>query len=294
MTGNKNRDLRARNLDLFRRGVPEIYARLLEVEHVADAATGAPPAERTYSARFTVKAPAREDLDPHTFHFLQGALRRATDAGIAFFAEPRSPDTYFLVVVGASHGGRLLALLERIRPLCVVVVEPDAGALRRSFDSIDWNAVFRAVRARKGELHFLLEDDADRVSANVWRVLRKTNPAAADGFTVVAHDHHDLARRIIRNLGDEAQLIVAGLGFFHDEMLMLANAYRNLGAANARVFKRTPDCDRGLPAFVIGSGPSLDWAIDAVKAHAGKAVVVSCGSAFRPLVKKGIVPDFQI
>jgi len=294
MTGNKNRNLKARNLDLFRRGVPEIYARLLEVEHVADAAAGAPPAERTYSARFTVKAPAREDLDAHTFHLLQGALRRATDAGIAFFAEPRSPETYFLVVVGAGHGGRLLALLERIRPLCVVVVEPDAGALRRSFDSIDWTAVFRAVRARAGELHFLLEDDADRVSANVWRVLRKTNPAAADGFTVVAHDHHDFARRIIRNLADEAQLIVAGLGFFHDEMLMLANAYRNLGAANARVFKRTPDRDRGLPAFVIGSGPSLDWAIDAVKAHAGKAVVVSCGSAFRPLVKKGIVPDFQI
>ncbi|MBI3113476.1 MAG: hypothetical protein HYZ04_03065, partial [Rhodospirillales bacterium] len=164
MTGNKNRDLRARNLELFRRGVPDIYARLEEAGQAVDEDLGAPPAERTYSARFTVKAPSREDLDAHTYRFLQGVLGRATAAGIAFFAEPRSPETYFLVVVGAGHGGRLLALLERVRPLCVVVVEPDAGALRRSFDSVDWTAVFRAVRARKGELHFLLEDDADRVS----------------------------------------------------------------------------------------------------------------------------------
>jgi hypothetical protein len=297
MTGNKPRDLRARNLDLFRRGVPEIHARLMdagEAEQAADGDTGVPAAERTYTARFTVKAPTREDLDAHTFHFLQGTLRRATDAGIAFFDEPRSPETYFLVVVGAGDGNRLLAALQRIKPLCVIVVEPDAGALWRSFDSVDWNIVFRAVRARKGELHFMLEDDPDRVSANVWRVMRKTNPAAADGFTIVAHDHHDLARRLIRNLGDEAQLIVSGLGFFHDELLMLANAYRNLGAAGARVFKRTPDRARGLPALVIGSGPSLDWAIDAVKANAGKAIVISCGSALRPLIKMGILPDFQI
>jgi len=294
MTGDRTRDLKTRNLELFRRGVPEIYARLKEVGKAIGRDTDTPPVGLTYSARFTVKAPSRENLDAHTFHFLKGALRRATDAGIAFFAEPRSPETYFLIVVGAGDGERLLAALERVRPLTVVVVEPDARRLHRSLDAVDWTAVFRAVRARKGELHFLIEDDADRVSANVWRVMRKTNPAAADGFTVVAHDHHDLARRLIRNLGDEAQLIVTGLGFFHDEMLMLGNAYRNLGTANARVFKRTPDRDRGLPALVIGSGPSLDWAIDAVKANAGKAVVVSCGSALRPLVRNGIVPDFQI
>jgi len=310
MTGNKPRDLpgdlpgdlprdlprnlEARNLDLFRRGVPEIHARLMAAGEAADAGTDAPAPKSAHTTRFTVKAPARDDLDAHTFHFLRDTLRRAIDAGIVFFPEPRAPTAYFLIIVGVGDGERLLALLQRVQPLCVIIVEPDARRLWRSLDAVDWTAVFRAVRARKGELHFLIEDDADRVSANVWRVLRKTNPAAADGFTVVAHDHHDLARRLIRNLDDEAQLIVSGLGFFHDELLMLANAYRNLGAAGARVFKRGFDVDRSLPAFVIGSGPSLDWAIDAVKRHAGNAIMVSCGSALRPLLKNGIVPDFQI
>ncbi len=293
MTADSDRHLRARNLALFQRGAPDIHARLVAARGRGRKAVP-PPAQPPTVARYTIAPPMRDGVDAHTFRFLADALGRATDDGIAFFAGPRSPESYFLVVVGVGDGGPLLATLDRVRPHCVVVVEPDAAALARSLDTVDWTAVFHAVHARKGALHFLIEDDANRVSANAWRLMRRTNPAAADGFTVVGFDHPELARRVVRNLGDEARLVVGSLGFFHDELLMLANAHRNLGAPGAKVFKRTVDADRKAPAFVVGSGPSLDWSIGAIKAHAGEAVVVSCGSALRPLVTQGIVPDFQI
>jgi hypothetical protein len=49
-----------------------------------------------------------------------------------------------------------------------------------------------------------------------------------------------------------------------------------------------------MPAFVIGSGPSLDKSMPLIREMADKAVIISSGSSIRPLVKNGIIPDFQV
>jgi len=48
------------------------------------------------------------------------------------------------------------------------------------------------------------------------------------------------------------------------------------------------------PAIVVSGGPSLDKDIDKIPWAKGKAVLIGLGTTFRPLVKKGIIPDLVV
>src|SRR3546814_12104056 len=82
-------------------------------------------------------------------------------------------------------------------------------------------------------------------------------------------------------------------GYFADERLMIENSVANLADGFWMVegaFQPVHD----LPAFVVGSGPSLDAALDALRAWQEHGVIFSAGSALQTLLANGIVPDFQV
>lgn len=49
---------------------------------------------------------------------------------------------------------------------------------------------------------------------------------------------------------------------------------------------------KGIPAFVVAAGPSLDYAIDRLSQAKGKGVIICVGKSLRLLCEKGIVPEF--
>ena len=65
-----------------------------------------------------------------------------------------------------------------------------------------------------------------------------------------------------------------GLGFFTDEINMICQTYKNFQKGNARVIKRLES--QSLPAFIIGSGPSITELLPFIEEHQEKAVI------FRP------------
>ncbi len=51
---------------------------------------------------------------------------------------------------------------------------------------------------------------------------------------------------------------------------------------------------RNLPCIVVGAGPSLDKNIRFLHRAKGKAVIISCDAALKPLMGHGIVPNFVV
>ncbi len=47
-------------------------------------------------------------------------------------------------------------------------------------------------------------------------------------------------------------------------------------------------------AFVLGAGPSLDYAFEKIREYQDRAVIFSCGSTIGALAREGIVPDFHV
>ena len=83
----------------------------------------------------------------------------------------------------------------------------------------------------------------------------------------------------------DRDLILAGLGTMDDEIMMIKNAHASLYPWHGTGLSsplRQPCLE--LPVFVVGSGPSLDRDIPFLKKNADKAIILSCGSAIRPLM----------
>lgn len=78
----------------------------------------------------------------------------------------------------------------------------------------------------------------------------------------------------------------------HDNLVGLLNLL-----ANSRVIMENPGIDclkdryRGVPAFIIANGPSLDKNIDELYRIRGKGLMICGESAIIPLLKKQITPD---
>jgi hypothetical protein len=315
MTPADRQRLKARNLELFKRFAPAVHKRLTAVRprwRVDFGAPGGPvlmdgersvlgaaaPAAGGYKAgtiiRFAASPPDRDRIDAYAFRFLDGILRRAGQAGIRFFDAPAAAEAHFLVIFGIGLGRHVQPLIDKAKAVNVILVEPDIEFLWHSLEVCDWLRLIDGVQKRGGNFDFVLTDDANQISGNIWRTLRKTNPCLADGFMCCVHHHGDLVGRVMADLQHDVALIAGQLGFFYDETLMLWNVHQNMDWPGAKLYRSTPDARRRVPAFVVGSGPSLDGAIAAIRKHAVNAVVISCGSALRPLMTEGIRPDFHI
>ena len=287
-------ELRRRNLDFFLAFAPEIHERLKEfdVEGAADYAPLAPGS--IPSVRFTVPKPARNEVDAYTFDVVADMLARARSENIPMIDWPRTEQSFFLFVLGTQHHATLMDLLARTRCNSVMFIEPDLEALTWSLDHTDWGQVITEVQNRGGTVDFIFDTTPEDIAASIWRTMRFINPTCADGAMFTPYGYPDLAKDLGSQLTNDIALSYTSLGFFYDESLMIWNTYRNLTQQDAHIFQRNLEQKVETPVFVVASGPSLDDSIATIKAHAGDAVIISCGSALRPLLVNGIVPDFQI
>ena len=293
MTENED-ELKQKNLKFFEEFAPEIHSRLLEAPSEPEQphiplAVGEIP---TY--RFTIPAPTPKSVDRYTFDFLDATLARAKAEKIPMIDWPRSENAYFLIILGIHHQIPVSRLIEQTQCLSLIFIEPDMEAMRWSLRFTDWENIISGVQGRGGTVDFILTDNAEHISATLWRTIRSINPVCADGTTFASFAHPELAKELSDRLINDISLSYTSLGFFYDESLMIWNAYKNLTLQNGHIFERRLDKKINCPVFVVASGPSLDDSIAVIKSQQDDAVIISCGSALRPLLLSGITPDFQI
>lgn len=287
-------ELRKRNLAFFANAAPGVHSRLTSPNGPDGSSFSPPGPGKIPSRRFTIPVPDAENLDRYTFDAVKDMLTHAVDENIPFIDWPRTEQSYYLFLIGVHHQQLIQRMLDQTRCMSVIFIEPDPAAFAWSIEHIDWPALIAGVQARGGTFDFVFDPSPAAISATIWRTIRFVNPACTDGAMLTAFGHSDLAREVMERLGNDLALSYTSLGFFYDETLMIRNTHQNLTRDDARIFQRRHEVDPGCPVFIVASGPSLDDSIDVIKKHADGAVIVSCGSALRPLLVNGITPDFQI
>lgn len=89
-----------------------------------------------------------------------------------------------------------------------------------------------------------------------------------------------------------------GWGSFDDEMIGVRNTFANIGDIDMGKICKYPILHKvqriNAPICVVGNGPSLDTLLPFIKDNAHKMIILSCGTALKPLKSAGIMPDFQI
>lgn len=203
-----------------------------------------------------------------------------------------SPSPPVVVIIAAGLGYLTEAAAARWPDARLVVVEPDAAvaaAAQRRFAGI-----YSAARLR------LLVGPDYAGADDLWRVFDRSE-RAMEGPPVLADPV--LARAWPTRLRDAARLVgraVAGARMNAEARAQNAGRYLVNTLRNVRHVARGPNPAAlaggfaGVPAVVVGAGPSLTSTMPVLRDLADRALLIATDTAWRPLVAAGLHPHFVV
>ncbi len=200
-------------------------------------------------------------------------------------------DKFCFVVSGLGLGYHILALHERLTgDVIIVCVEPSIRMIATALTRVDLSELIASRR------FILLTDDDkarlhDRLQAyNTLIMLGAQFIQHAPSVRLAASEHAAVSHAISEFVTYTRMTL----------MTLVANSQitcKNI-AMNAVTYVSTPPIDllrnrfSGDPAIIVSAGPSLLKNIDQLKGLKGRAVLIAVQTALRPLMQRGIVPDF--
>jgi hypothetical protein len=249
---------------------------------------------RASPSRFYMNPPPRHDRPYQHQHFIANALYDyAKTRPVA--ATPTAPvDTGgFLLVYGIGLGFHLPALFDEAKVRNFILIEEHLEFLHQSLHLHDWAGIFETLVERGQTLRFVFGPEPRNVAAQVHWYMRGQGFGLIDGSYIFRHYSSMMLDKAYDEFAESISLLPISIGFFEDERQMLTNCGANLIWYGFHLLEEKKRVEIDLPALIIGSGPSLDKSIEIIRALQDKAVLFSCGSSLRPLLKAGIRPDFH-
>ncbi|MEK9673526.1 MAG: 6-hydroxymethylpterin diphosphokinase MptE-like protein [Rhodospirillaceae bacterium] len=316
------KELRERNMDIFRKKYPTVYANVQNFEAKSTLVfdeNGNPDmvfaGTKFYDGdiedftikqlahywrnpqRLTIAPPVPQSMDNHagrcTLEFMD--TMRETD-GLDFSLGRSFKSSFYGIVMGIGLGRHIPEFVEKSECRNLFLLEPNYEGFYHSLELLDWAAVMFEFQDRNGDVFFYIGGTPQNWMDGLRSQTRATNCVSIDGINVYAHFNNPKFSEFSKKFSKESQFLMTGLGFFYDEQIMLRNTYDNMAGRNSRIYLRGggKDMVQNIPAVIVGCGPSLDKNIEDIQRIADNAVIISCGSALGPLMDAGIRPDFQM
>ncbi|MGQ9631074.1 MAG: motility associated factor glycosyltransferase family protein [bacterium] len=203
-------------------------------------------------------------------------------------------DTNYLVFLGFGLGYHALEAARRVDRKCTIfIVERDLDVFRAAMRALDLSPIL----SRKNTILALGPDE--EVVFKKWGL--NFQLMSARNIVIIEHpaeiriwgDYYVRAAEAIKNTTNAA---------FVDAITMMQSAkdWQENTMENILHILRNPGIDvfydrfEGVPAFVVSSGPSLDKNAQVLKDVEGRAIIISVGSAIKPLLARGIRPDITV
>ena len=242
--------------------------------------------------RINIAAPSGGGLDEYAASAVHTVARRMLDDRIEVSAIPTLP-CFHLVVLGIGLAEQLPLLIEKTDCHHIVLVEPNIEFVRHSLYTFNWVKFFQDTVADGRIISFNPKIDAKDIAVGIRDQLRFVNVAFIDGTFIFKSYQSSLMDVVSQHMASDINLFLTGLGFIDDEIDMVRNTYNNLKNYAGKFFiAKKHRCS--LPAFVVASGPSIDNDLEFLRANADRAIVISCGTSMRILLRNGIIPDFHM
>jgi len=247
----------------------------------------------TTKGRVSLGAPHSKNVDLSTGEFLFHFLKRATDEKFTFSMQPQVDDSYHFVSFGFGLGYHIEPIIKLSNCKSICIVEPNLDFLYHSLDVFDWKILFELSKENKIAVEVFYCSSSVDMAISARLHCRYTNPFALDSLLIFSAYPNDAMLAAMDIFRRDAQLITMGLGFFEDEMEMVRASYHNLLDGNFRFLRRCP-VPISTPAFIVGSGPSVDADLDFLRKNQDRGIIFACGTAIRVLLANGIRPDFAV
>lgn len=195
---------------------------------------------------------------------------------------PNGKEATVAAIVDHTSTEGMLKLIDAFPELdTLVFFVHDVDLFMAALQVMDWAAIFDVCDARKLDVWLRFAPPGEEGVTAVLDALKRLTIMAPDNIPVYFHfqkgSYSDLGQGIRRDYISST----AGLGFFRDEIVMLENTMANLMDRKRPLIE--PQRPNGMTAVVVGSGPSLDRAIEQVRTLSETCAVIACGTAVEPL-----------
>ncbi len=209
------------------------------------------------------------------------------------FDVDRSPDCF--CVLGSGLGYHLEKLSLELNIAFLYLFEPDPDCLYATLHTIDFAPIIERCRSRGGFLKITVGGGDSTFVNEISSMIDQQGAFNLSRLLVYRHYFGEDIDKAFQLIHDLAYRYVSGWGFFEDEAISIAHSLHNM-QMRIPVLKRVKKEQSKIstPVFIVGNGPSLDKTIDFIFAEKDKAIIFSCGTALRPLVARGIIPDLHI
>jgi hypothetical protein len=199
----------------------------------------------------------------------------------------------FLVVFGLGLGLHIPELVRRTKARWLIIAEPMLEFIAHSFATLDWSALFTELEERGGGVEIVTENNPALMVSAIVRYMSARGIPYADGSYVFTHYPFWAFTEGRTRLYEAVEFAFLNRGFFEDELVMMKNAVTNFAAAPFLLMEGRPRLHRPEFAIVAGAGPSLDEALPRLKEIRDRVMLFSAGTALRPLLRNGLIPDFH-
>lgn len=202
----------------------------------------------------------------------------------------------FICFLGGGLGYQIEELFNKKDVLNVFLFEPSKDVFFALLHCIELKPLFDKCTANGGQFLVRVGGGENGVINEISKFLFDQGHFNISQMLFFKHYDSPLIETTIERIKEIGHRWSAGWGFFEDEIIGLSHTIANLHARfpivkNPHSFKNP---FKDLPVFVVANGPSLDSAIEYLKANQESVIIVSCGTSLKPLLINGVKPDIHI
>ena len=206
-------------------------------------------------------------------------------------------DFYPLVVfMGIGLGLQIEILCRQEKIQHAIFAEPDPDKFAASLYTVEWEEICGKLVTQKGHsARFIIGKfgDPEHIYPDVWNALVGLCPVYPAGTMFFVHRGDKACNRIVDRMNENMTLYLNSWGNYDDEIRQLNNALHSFHL-KVPLLPRQIERAKEVPVFIVGNGPSLDDRVEYIRKLRDRALVISCGTALRSLLKYGVEPDFHV
>jgi len=201
----------------------------------------------------------------------------------------------FIVIIGSGLGYHLENLFAKFAIRSALIYEPEPDVFYATLHNIDIRALIKSCRQYSGKLTFKIGGNSAALVNEISSMFNSQGYFNIAKMHLYRHYHSDKTDDALQMIHDLAYRYVSGWGFCEDEIVAITHTLDNYSNnKHPTILATAKDKPRQQPVFIIGNGPSLDSSFEYLRKNQNNAIIISCGTALKPLLDNDIVPDIHV
>ncbi len=202
-----------------------------------------------------------------------------------------------LILLGMGLGYQLQSLSQLHSLQNIYICEPNHDFFYASLYVVDWDSILSSTDKNGGRCYLNLGDDGSHLSSDLVGQFSRIGVYNVVNAYIYQSYYHPVLQKAAFDLRNELKVLVSMGEYFEHAAYGLSHMQQVFTQGRTYLARRdiASRCIDGLniPVIVLGNGPSLDEVMPFLKLNRERFILVSCGTALKPLYKSGIKPDFH-